>query len=271
MEQGNNKFHALQLFTDTFAAETVHLTNEQVGIYIRLLCFAWTKNTKPFKSEDAFIICQCKDDKCKSKVEKILNEFFLLSENNNTWTHKRLVQEHSYLVDKYKKRSIAGKKGAQSRYGNGTSSNANGKLIAPIPSPSPKPNKYIYGESFERLWDKLDIRRGAKFNAHKEFVKIESERWDKELTIDKLAEIYNKQMKDVDVKFVPHFSTWLHQRRWEIDEKDERKSDSATIIEKMTRLGFVFTHSEDNFNYFKKDNKQYKIDRYDKEHMILDA
>ena len=43
-----NKFHALQLFTDTFAAETVHLTNEQVGIYIRLLCFAWTKNAKPF-------------------------------------------------------------------------------------------------------------------------------------------------------------------------------------------------------------------------------
>ena len=32
-----NKFHALQLFTDTFAAETVHLTNEAIGIYIRLL------------------------------------------------------------------------------------------------------------------------------------------------------------------------------------------------------------------------------------------
>ena len=49
-----NKFHALQLFTDTFAAETVHLTNEQVGIYIRLLCFAWTKNAKPFTTESAF-------------------------------------------------------------------------------------------------------------------------------------------------------------------------------------------------------------------------
>ena len=35
MEESKNKFHALQLFTDTFAAETVHLTNEQVGIYIR--------------------------------------------------------------------------------------------------------------------------------------------------------------------------------------------------------------------------------------------
>ena len=43
-----NKFHALQLFTDTFAAETVHLTNEAIGIYIRLLCFAWTKKCETF-------------------------------------------------------------------------------------------------------------------------------------------------------------------------------------------------------------------------------
>ena len=41
-----NKFHALQLFTDTFSAETVHLTNEAIGIYIRLICFCWTKNSQ---------------------------------------------------------------------------------------------------------------------------------------------------------------------------------------------------------------------------------
>ena len=56
MEKETNKFHALQLFTDTFAAETVHLTNEQIGIYIRLLCFAWTKNTKPFNIPGDFLI-----------------------------------------------------------------------------------------------------------------------------------------------------------------------------------------------------------------------
>lgn len=256
------KFHAMQLFTDTFIAETVHLTNVEVGIYTRLLNFHWTKNAKPFKTEDAFIICQCKDDKCKSQVIKILNEFFHLGINNNTWTNKRVVEEHQYLTDKYAKRSKAGKLGAIAKH------SASGKTMAPIPNPNPKPNKYNYCDSFEELWDKLDIRRGAKYNAHKEFIKLEG---DGDLTVEFLAETYNRQMKDVDVKFVPHFSTWLHQRRWEIDEKDERKSDSATIIEKMTRLGFVFTHSEDNFNYFKKDNKQYKIDRYDKEHMILDA
>ena len=72
MDKTPNKFHALQLFTDTFAAETVHLTNEQVGIYIRLLCFAWTKNTKPFKTESAYRICQCKTDDCKLNIDEIL-------------------------------------------------------------------------------------------------------------------------------------------------------------------------------------------------------
>ena len=75
MEREVNKFHALQLFTDTFSAETVHLTNEAVGIYIRLLCFAWTKNAKPFTTESAYRICQCISEDCKKKVDNVLNEF----------------------------------------------------------------------------------------------------------------------------------------------------------------------------------------------------
>ena len=58
-------------FTDTFIAETVHLTNQAVGIYIRLLCFAWTKNTKPFTSESAYRICQCIDDTCRKQVDYV--------------------------------------------------------------------------------------------------------------------------------------------------------------------------------------------------------
>ena len=40
------------------------------------------------------------------------------------------------------------------------------------------------------------------------------------------------------------------------------------IIMKMEKLGYNFRHSEDNFDYFKKDGKEYKIDRYDKDHII---
>ena len=263
----NKKLPSLPLFTDTFAAETVHLTNEAVGIYIRLLSFAWTKNAKPFKTESAYRICQCIDVKCKEKVDNILDEFFQKIDKEiatNTdevlnWTHKRLVQEHEYLTAKYKKRSEAGRKGGLAK-----GENANSKNLAPIPIPKPIPNKNIYDQPFEELWSSLNIKRGAKFTAHKIFQKISHEIKD-----IKIAEIYNKQQSEVEAKFVPHFATWLSQRRWEIDEKDQKHQESpANLRIKMEKLGFNFRHSEDNFDYFKKDGKEYKIDRYDKDHII---
>ena len=260
MEKETNKFHALQLFTDTFAAETVHLTNTQVGIYIRLLCFAWTKNTKPFTTISAYRICQCIDDDCQITVDEILEEFFICGGNSkDSWTHKRLVKEYEYLTAKYNKKSKAGKLGMEVRY-NGV----NNKTITPIPIPKPIPNKNIYDQPFEELWSSLNIKRGAKFTAHKIFQKISHEIKD-----IKIAEIYNKQQSEVEAKFVPHFATWLSQRRWEIDEKDQKHHESpANLRTKMEKLGFNYKHSEDNFDYFKKDGKEYKIDRYDKDHII---
>ena len=40
------------------------------------------------------------------------------------------------------------------------------------------------------------------------------------------------------------------------------------LREKMQKLGYIFRHTEDRFDYFKKDGKEFKIDRYDKEHII---
>jgi len=267
MEEKTNKFHALQLFTDTFAAETVHLTNEAVGIYIRLLSFAWTKNAKPFKTESAYRICQCRDDNCCINVYEVLEEFFILKSENkedrnkNTWTHKRLTAEHEYLTAKYKKRSEAGKKGMESRY-NGVTN----KTITPIPIPRPIPKGNIYSESFANLWDSLNIKKGSKFRAFKEFNKVDGNIG---LSVEDLIQIYNNQQSGVDDKFVPHLSTWLSQRRWEIEEKDQKQQENpATIRTKMESLGYNYRHSEDNFDYFKKDGKEYKIDRYDKDHII---
>ena len=261
MEEKTNKFHALQLFTDTFAAETVHLTNEAIGIYIRLLSFAWTKNTKPFSTSSAYRICQCRSNECEKIVDMVLEEFFQIAGGNikDSWTHKRLKAEHKYLTEKYNKRSKAGKKGMESRY-----NDVSNKTITPIPIPKPIPNKNIYNQSFEELWSSLNIKRGAKFTAHKIFQKISHEIKD-----IKIAEIYNKQQSEVEAKFVPHFATWLSQRRWEIDEKDQKHQESpANLRTKMEKLGYNFRHSEDNFDYFKKDGKEYKIDRYDKDHII---
>ena len=260
MEESKNKFHALQLFTDTFAAETVHLTNEQVGIYIRLLCFAWTKNAKPFKSESAWRICQCIDEDCQVKVQSILQEFFIPTDDTlSEWTHKRLTAEHEYLTAKYKKRSESGRKGGLAR----------SKNQAPIPIHIPIPNKNIYDPQFEHLWDSLSKKRGSKFKAHETWLKLWSKGILKESDNPLLIQAYHNQIDDIeDVKFVPHFSTWLSQRRW---ENDDSVSKVATILQKMEKLGYITTGTESNFTFFIKDGKKYKIDRYDKDHIIQDV
>jgi len=262
MTKETNKFHALQLFTDTFTAETVHLTNEKVGIYIRLLSFAWTKNTKPFTTESAFRICHCMNDQCCINVYEVLEEFFKVERecddrNLKTWYHKRLVQEHEYLSDKYKRRSEAGKKGGLARVENASSKNQ-----APIPIPKPIPNNNIYDESFERLWKGLKIKRGSKFKAYKEFNKINVE----EITNEQMARIYNNQIKGIeDNKFVPHFSTWLSQRRWEMEDENNPMPD---IIDRLVNLGYIHKGTDGNFELFKKDGKNYKIDIFDDKHQI---
>ena len=235
------KFHAMQLFTDTFIAETVHLTNEEVGIYTRLLNFHWTKNAKPFTAHQAHRICQCKSAECEFTVDSILREFFIKSgkseDGNQLWSNKRVVEEHQYLTEKYAKRSRAGKLGAIAKH------SASGKTMAPIPNPNPKPNKNIYDEHFEELWKKLEIRRGSKFKAFQEYWKLDKHTGctvGDILSSDEIATIYNAQQKGIEDKFVPHFSTWLSQKRWEMEEIDQIKQESpVNLRQKMEKLGFT--------------------------------
>jgi len=210
MEKQPNKFHALQLFTDTFSAETVHLTNEAVGIYIRLLCFAWTKNSKPFKTTSAYRICQCKNNDCEFQVDAVLEEFFMIG-GNDMWIHKRLVQEHQYLSDKYKSRSEAGRKGGLAK-----SDNASSKIVPPSPTPIPIPNNNIQS-LFDQFWNTLKIKKGSKHLASKRF-KVHCPNLDPV----ELAEKFNRYASSVkDIEFLAHVSTWINQRRFEDEENNK--------------------------------------------------
>jgi len=266
MEKEPNKFHALQLFTDTFTAETVHLTNNKIGIYIRLLSFAWTKNAKPFTTESAYRICQCMNDQCCIDVYEVLEEFFKVDQDNKdrnkkTWFHKRLIQEHEYLSNKYKVRAEAGKKGGLAKRDFATS-----KTQAPIPSPIPIPNKDKYDPQFEQAWQDLSKKRGSKYKAHEIWLKLLSKGILKETDFPMLISSYNSQIKEIeDTKFIPHFSTWLSQRRWEISEDQDKVRD---IIARLEKLGYVHYSTDGNFERFSKDGKYYKIDKYDEKHML---
>jgi len=199
------KFHALQLFTDTFTAETVHLTNETIGMYIRLICFNWTT------TESAYRICQCRLDECRDMVDLVLNEFFILSEDKKTWTHKRLTAEHEYLTAKYKDRSEAGRKGGLAK-----SENASSKIIAPIPIPKPIPNKQLL-VAFEEFWSLLYYKKGSKKLAQQRYLKECKDLNPKDVA----AQFNNYSTKIQDKQYCAQVSTWLNQRRFEDEENNK--------------------------------------------------
>lgn len=253
----NKKLPSLPLFTDTFAAETVHLSNEEIGIYIRLLCFAWTKNAKPFSIRSAYRIGQCINDDCKGVVKKVLHEFFIMNgedEYADCWTHKRLSSEYDYLINYYNQKSINGKKGGLKR------NLASSEIKAHIPIHIHKSNNKDYDDDFTNLWSSLNIKRGSKYKSFQLWSKLKDEM----PSIEETIKIYNSQQSGIEEKFVPHFATWLSQKRWEI----EHVKEIPDLIDRLKKLGYTHKGCEGSYEKFSKDGKNYKIDKFDEKHQI---
>lgn len=239
----NIKLPSLPLFTDTFQAETIHLENSRVGVYIRILCFNWTKHSKPFKKEDAYRICQCAYDKeCRNDVEEVLKEFFLHDKETNTYTHKRLVKEYQYIQQMYQKKSQAGRKGMESRW-----FASDNKTITPIPIPNPIPNNII-DIHFENFWKALQIKRGPKFMARKRFEQKFRNNLDENIS-KQLADKFNRYSSKVkDKEFVCHVSTWLSQERY-IDEDENAKQP---IVETKLKDGRIYKRTGQNIGEYEE-------------------
>ena len=73
------KLKAWYLFTEDFVAGTQHLTNQEIGIYIRLLCWNWNKkcNGIPKDKNIYFRIENCITEDEKLSCEKVIKEFFI--------------------------------------------------------------------------------------------------------------------------------------------------------------------------------------------------
>ena len=210
----SSKLPSLPLFTDTFTADTVHLTNESVGIYIRLLCFNWTKGSVPFTRENAYRVGQCRSEECKKIVDLVLKEFFTHNRKEDVYTHKRLVADHDYLTRYYQKKSDAGKKGMEPRY-----RSVSNKTLTPNPIPKPIPNNILL-DKFNVFWGLLRVKNGSKKLAQQKYLTH-----CKDLKPEDIANTFNRLAdKTKDKTFVPHVCTWLNQERWLDEETSKPKT-----------------------------------------------
>ena len=202
------KLKAWYLFTEDFIAGTQHLTNEEIGIYIRLLCWNWNKKCTgiPNNKKIYYRIANCITVDEQVSCETIIKEFFNLV--NDHYQNERQLEEWLYITKRIEASKINGRLGGRPKK---PSENP------PTLTLTPTINKNIYNDSFNRVWDKIDIKRGSKHRAYEEYKKAI-----KSTTEDVIIKTYNNLIYNTeDKKFVPHFNKWLKDKRWE--EVIERK------------------------------------------------
>ena len=201
---------SLPLFTDKFLAETLHINICETGIYIKLLCWYWTKK-RGITKDEAFKIVN--DDKYNKSIVYVLIEFFIFNEDNLRYEHKRLEQEHEYLKDYYLNKAKSGRMG-------GLNSNKQtvSKIQPPISISIPIsiPNKLIV-ENFEIFWSLLTHKKGSKHLALKRYT-LHCHTSDP----SDIAERFNRYTSTVkDKEFLAHVATWINQKRFEDEETNK--------------------------------------------------
>ena len=120
----------------------------------------------------------------------------------------------------------------------------------------------IYSTQFELFWSTIPSKmRKGKGKAFKSFKKAKFE-----LTIEELTNKYIKHHQ-LNKEFTKHPSTWLNQECW-LDDEVKVTKDTPTLISRMQKLGYYHKGAFGDYEEFTKDNKKYKIHRFQKNAVI---
>jgi uncharacterized protein YdaU (DUF1376 family) len=102
------EFPALPLWTDAYIGDTAHLTNEEHGVYLRLLMFAWRSPECCLPDDDKRLaIMTGLTDKKWRALRPVIATFWTVE--NGAWTQKRLTKERDFVKGKSEKNRDAAK------------------------------------------------------------------------------------------------------------------------------------------------------------------
>ena len=215
----NEKLKAWYLFTEDFVAGTSHLTNEEVGIYIRLLCWNWNKRCIGIPKDEMTYhrIASCITNNEKVACTKVLNEFFHLV--NEVFQNERQLQEYLFITRRIEASKQNGKLGGRPKKPRPEPSQT---PPTPTPTTTNKPKTNI-NKTFSLFWNKVSNKIG-KGTAEKNYAKLEKEWIDKP---EVLADMYNKYYNSLeDTKFAKHPAYWLSDKRY-LDEAPSQSNEKV--------------------------------------------
>ena len=204
------KLPKMNLFVDAFNSDTVYLTEEELGLYMRMIFYAWTHDAYLPKDKE-IIYCLPKKPN-DALVDKILKLFW--TEDDKGFYQKRMLKEYQYAMEVSFKASESAKK----RYANAEPTQS--KSINTKTMTITKTNKDIYIDQFNEFW-KLVNNKVSKGQASKNYQKLDKE-W--ALQPKELAEAYNDYYNSIaEKKYAKQPAFWLSAEKY-LDEKPKEYS-----------------------------------------------
>jgi uncharacterized protein YdaU (DUF1376 family) len=222
------KLPKMNLFVDAFNSDTVYLSEEELGLYMRMIFYAWTHDAYLPKDKD-IIYCLPKKPN-DALVDKILKLFW--TEDDKGFYQKRMLKEYNYAMEVSNKavksaearwgvveRSDSEPKGDRTPNANvmqthskrSTTKDYNYKTIT---------NKDIYIDQFNEFWE-LVSNKVSKGQANKNYQRLDKE-W--ALQPKELAEAYNNYYNSIgEKKFAKQPAFWLSAEKY-LDEKPKEYS-----------------------------------------------
>jgi uncharacterized protein YdaU (DUF1376 family) len=215
------KLPKMNLFVDAFNSDTVYLSEEELGLYMRMIFYAWTHDAYLPKDKE-IIYCLPKKPN-DALVDKILNLFW--TEDDKGFYQKRMLKEYNYAMEV----SFKAVKSAEARWGvvekslgtpqgdrtpNADVMRTHSDRFATTTRTITK-TKDIYIDQFNEFWE-LVSNKVSKGQAYKNYQRLEKE-W--ALQPKELAKHYNDYYNSIpEKKYAKQPAFWLSAEKY-LDEK----------------------------------------------------
>ena len=206
------KLPKMNLFVDAFNSDTVYLTEEELGLYMRMIFYAWTHDAYLPKDKE-IIYCLPKKPN-DALVDKILKLFW--TEDDKGFYQKRMLKEYQYAMEVSFKASESAKK----RYANAEQTHSDPSATITKTRTTTITNKNIYIDQFNKFWELVN-NKVSKGQASKNYQKLDKE-W--ALQPKELAEAYNNYYNSIsEKKYAKQPAFWLSAEKY-LDEKPKEYS-----------------------------------------------
>lgn len=133
-------FPSLPLFTDSFIADTGHLTAQETGAYLMLLMMAWRLPECSLPDDDAKLARWARlDARTWRRIKPTVMEFWTLTDG--VWTQKRLLKEREIVSKRAEVSRENGKHGGRpkSLKSNDQDNPAGSSRVTQKKAPNPNP------------------------------------------------------------------------------------------------------------------------------------